>query len=117
MKTVGFGIAAIIDDVIAWRTASTGDTMSPMSPTRTIPTLDLAQYTAGSIPDRTDFVRTLGEGLVEFGFLNVEGHGIDTSAVRATYALWQRFFQLPEETKKKYAGGDGSRGFTPFGVE
>jgi isopenicillin N synthase-like dioxygenase len=88
-----------------------------MSPTRTIPTLDLAQYTAGSIPDRTDFVRTLGEGLVEFGFLNVEGHGIDTSAVRATYALWQRFFQLPEEIKKKYAGGDGSRGFTPFGVE
>ena len=88
-----------------------------MSPTRTIPTLDLAQYTAGSIPDRTDFVRTLGEGLVEFGFLNVEGHGIDTSAVRATYELWQRFFRLPEETKKKYAGGDGSRGFTPFGVE
>jgi isopenicillin N synthase-like dioxygenase len=88
-----------------------------MSPTRTIPTLDLAQYTAGTVPDRTDFVRTLGEGLVEFGFLNVEGHGIDTSAVRATYELWKQFFRLPEETKKKYAGGDGSRGFTPFGVE
>jgi isopenicillin N synthase-like dioxygenase len=87
-------------------------------PTLTIPTIDLADYTAGGAAARSRMVKTLGEGLVEFGFLNVEGHGVDTSAVRATYQLWQRFFQLPEEVKRQYAGiGGGSRGFTPFGVE
>jgi isopenicillin N synthase-like dioxygenase len=90
-----------------------------MSPTiRTIPTLDLAHYTAAGSASRSEFIRTLGEGLVEFGFLNVEGHGIDTAAVRATYEMWKRFFRLPEEVKRKYAGiGGGARGFTPFGVE
>lgn len=88
--------------------------------TRTIPTLDLADYTAGSGSARSRFVETLGEGLVELGFLNVEGHGIDASLIRATYDLWQRFFALPEEVKRRYADadtGDGSRGYTPFGVE
>jgi isopenicillin N synthase-like dioxygenase len=89
-----------------------------MSTTLTIPTIDLADSTAGGAASRSRMVKTLGEGLVEFGFLNVEGHGIDTAAVRATYQLWQRFFQLPEEVKLQYAGiGGGSRGFTPFGVE
>jgi isopenicillin N synthase-like dioxygenase len=90
-----------------------------MSPTiRTIPTLDLAHYTAAGSASRSEFIRTLGEGLVEFGFLNVEGHGIDTAAVRATYEMWKRFFRLPEEVKGQYAGiGGGARGFTPFGVE
>ena len=89
-----------------------------MSTTLTIPTIDLADYTAGDAASRSRMVKTLGEGLVEFGFLNVEGHGIDTAAVRATYQLWQRFFQLPEEVKRQYAGiGGGARGFTPFGVE
>lgn len=84
----------------------------------TIPTIDLADYTAGDAAARSRMVKTLGEGLVEFGFLNVEGHGIDTGAVRATYELWKRFFRLPEEVKRQYAGiGGGSRGFTPFGVE
>jgi isopenicillin N synthase-like dioxygenase len=90
---------------------------TPTIPT-TIPTIDLADYTAGDAASRSRMVKTLGEGLVEFGFLNVAGHGIDTEAVRATYELWKRFFRLPEEVKRQYAGiGGGSRGFTPFGVE
>ncbi len=89
-----------------------------MSPTRNIPTIDLDDYLTGDAADRDRMVKTLGDGLVEFGFLNVEGHGIDSDLVRGTYDLWQRFFALPEEVKKRYAGvDDGSRGFTPFGVE
>jgi isopenicillin N synthase-like dioxygenase len=87
---------------------------------RTIPTLDLADYTAESSGSdtRSRFVQTLGEGLTEFGFLNVEGHGIDASLVRSAYELWERFFRLPDATKRQYAGiGGGSRGYTPFGVE
>jgi isopenicillin N synthase-like dioxygenase len=86
--------------------------------TRNIPTIDLDDYLTGGATARERMVKTLGDGLVEFGFLNVEGHGIDSDLVRGTYDLWQRFFALPEEVKKRYAGvDDGSRGFTPFGVE
>ncbi|MES1244940.1 MAG: 2-oxoglutarate and iron-dependent oxygenase domain-containing protein [Acidobacteriota bacterium] len=89
-----------------------------MSAKRNIPTIDLADYLTGDASARERMVRTLGDGLVEFGFLNVEGHGIDSELVRGTYDLWKRFFALPEEVKTNYAGVDGgSRGFTPFGVE
>jgi isopenicillin N synthase-like dioxygenase len=89
-----------------------------MSPTRNIPTVDLNDYLTGDAGDRARMVATLGDGLVEFGFLNVEGHGIDSDLIRGTYDLWQRFFGLNEDVKKRYAGIDGgSRGYTPFRVE
>lgn len=89
-----------------------------MSATRNIPTIDLNDYLTGDAAARERMVKTLGDGLVEFGFLNVEGHGVDSDLIRGTYGLWQRFFGLPEEAKKRYAGIDGgSRGYTPFRVE
>jgi isopenicillin N synthase-like dioxygenase len=85
---------------------------------RSIPTIDLNDFTAGEGRTRARLIQTLGDGLREFGFLNVEGHGIDSSLIRGTYSLWQQFFELPEEVKRKYAGvAGGARGFTPFGVE
>ena len=88
-----------------------------MATTRTIPTVDLNDYGADGAT-RASFVDTLGSGLTEFGFLNVEGHGIDQELIRGTYRLWQRFFELPEEVKRQYVVGQGgARGFTPFGVE
>lgn len=89
-----------------------------MSPKRNIPTIDLNDYTSGDAAARERLVKTLGDGLVEFGFLNVEGHGIDSSLIRGTYDLWQRFFEQPDEVKKQYAGVEGgARGYTPFRVE
>jgi isopenicillin N synthase-like dioxygenase len=89
--------------------------------TRNIPTVDLADFTSGTpgnAASRSRFVATLGAGLSDFGFLNVEGHGIDPALIREVYALWQRFFALPEEVKRQYSGIEGgARGFTPFGVE
>src|SRR3954462_14496642 len=91
---------------------------SPMTAVKNIPTVDLNDYTSGGGASRSRLIETLGEGLTEFGFLNVEGHGIDSSLVRSTYELWERFFRLPDAAKRKYAGiGGGSRGYTPFGVE
>lgn len=85
---------------------------------RTIPTIDLSDYTTGSEAERKEVVAILGEGLREFGFLNVEGHRIDPGLIRRTYDLWQRFFELPEDVKARYSGVEGgARGFTPFGVE
>jgi isopenicillin N synthase-like dioxygenase len=89
-----------------------------MSPARNIPTVNLNDYTSGDAQARQRLVRTLGEGLQEFGFLNVEGHGIDSSLIRGTYDLWKRFFELPEKVKRKYSGVEGgARGFTQFGIE
>lgn len=89
-----------------------------MSAKRNIPTIDLNDYTSGDAAARERLVKTLGDGLVEFGFLNVEGHGIDSSLIRGTYDLWQRFFEQPEEVKRQYAGVEGgARGYTPFRVE
>src|SRR5436305_359312 len=91
---------------------------SPMTAVKNIPTVDLNDYTSGGGASRSGLIETLGEGLREFGFLNVEGHGIDPSLIRGTYDLWQRFFELPDGVKRKYAGVEGgARGYTPFGVE
>lgn len=85
---------------------------------RTIPTIDLSDYTSGTAAERDRLVETLGDGLQEFGFLNVEGHRIDPSLIRSAYSSWQRFFALPEDVKARYSGVEGgARGFTPFGVE
>jgi isopenicillin N synthase-like dioxygenase len=89
-----------------------------MSAAKNIPTVDLNDYTSGNAAARTRLIETLGQGLSEFGFLNVEGHGIDSSLIRGTYDLWKRFFELPDEVKRRYAGVEGgARGYTPFGVE
>ena len=78
---------------------------------RNIPTVDLSDFQAGGAA-RDRMVQTLGEGLVEFGFLNVEGHGVDPQLIRRAYALWQQFFELPDEVKRKYAGtAGGARGY------
>jgi isopenicillin N synthase-like dioxygenase len=89
-----------------------------MSPTKTIQTVDLNDYTSGDAASRKRLIDTLGQGLQETGFLNVEGHGIDASLIDGTYDLWKRFFRLPDEVKRKYTDtvGEG-RGYTPFGVE
>ena len=85
---------------------------------RTIPTIDLSDYTAGSPGDKDRLVATLGDGLREFGFLNVEGHRIDPTLIRSAYGLWRRFFELEAEKKGRYSGVEGgARGFTPFGIE
>jgi isopenicillin N synthase-like dioxygenase len=89
-----------------------------MSAAKNIPTVDLNDYTSGDAAARSRLIDTLGEGLSEFGFLNVEGHGIDSSLIRGTYDLWKRFFELPDDVKRRYAGVEGgARGYTPFGVE
>ena len=41
---------------------------------------------SGSPEERARFVRVFGEALKEFGFVSVEGHGIDDGLIRRTYA-------------------------------
>ena len=85
-----------------------------MTPSR-IPTLDIRRFEG----DRDAFVAELGAAYREWGFAGIRGHGIPAGQIDTAYDLFQRFFALPDEVKRKYhvPGGGGARGYTPFGVE
>lgn len=84
-------------------------------PVSQIPTLDIRRFDT----DRDAFVAELGAAYREWGFAGIRGHGISNDQIEASYDVFKRFFDLPEEVKSKYhvAGGGGARGYTPFGIE
>jgi isopenicillin N synthase-like dioxygenase len=88
-------------------------------PTRRIPVVNLSHYRSGNAEERARFIQVFGDGLKEFGFVTVEGHGIDDGLIRRTYADVESFFHLPEPVKQRYhlTGLGGQRGYTPFGKE
>lgn len=83
--------------------------------TASIPTLDIQRFDT----DREAFVAELGAAYREWGFAGICNHGIPQAQIDCAYDVFQRFFALPEETKRKYhvPGGGGARGYTPFGIE
>lgn len=88
---------------------------SRQDPVSQIPTLDIRRFDT----DRDAFVAELGAAYREWGFAGIRGHGIGSEQIDASYDVFKRFFDLPEEVKRKYhfAGGGGARGYTPFGIE
>ncbi|MGQ4584100.1 2-oxoglutarate and iron-dependent oxygenase domain-containing protein [Lysobacter sp. F60174L2] len=80
-----------------------------------IPTLDIRRFDS----DRDAFVAEIGAAYREWGFAGIRGHGIPQERIAAAYDVFERFFALPEEVKRKYhvAGSGGARGYTPYGVE
>src|ERR1700712_5593429 len=80
-----------------------------------IPTLDIRRYDT----DRDAFVAELGQAYREWGFAGIRGHGIAPTVIDRAYAVFERLFALPPETKMKYhrAGSGGARGYTPLGIE
>lgn len=82
-----------------------------------IPLVDLRDWSDPA--RRAEFVRTLGEGLEQFGFVAVIGHGVDPERLEALYASARDLFALPEAAKRRYeTPEDGrQRGYTSFGVE
>ncbi len=87
-----------------------------MSQTR-IPTFDISRFDDPA--QRDVFVAELGAAYREWGFAGVRGHGIPQVQVDRSYEVFQRFFALPEDVKRKYhvKGGGSARGYTPFGIE
>lgn len=83
--------------------------------TRRVPTLDLRQYTHG-LPDiRADFSRSFMQGLQDYGFVILSGHGIGPVLLNEVYVETAALFARPDAWKRSYAGG--MRGYTPFGRE
>jgi isopenicillin N synthase-like dioxygenase len=83
--------------------------------TASIPTLDIQRFDT----DRDAFVAELGAAYREWGFAGIRNHGIPQAQIDLAYRVFQAFFALPEETKRKYhvPGSGGARGYTPFGIE
>ena len=80
-----------------------------------VPTLDLTAFES----DRDRFVAQLGEAYERFGFCGIKNHGVPDEIVAGAYRVFRQFFELPEETKRKYhlSGLGGARGYTGFRVE
>lgn len=83
--------------------------------TNAIAHLDLKDFTSGDTARRAGFVRQLMDGLKRHGFITLEGHGVDTDLLEASYRKSADFFALPDAEKRRHAGA--LRGYTPFGVE
>ncbi len=85
-----------------------------------IPTLDIHRFThPASARDREAFVDELGVAYRTWGFAGIRHHGIPQALIDDSYEVFQRFFALPDGTKRCYhvPGSGGARGYTPFGVE
>ncbi len=84
-----------------------------------IPVVDLDQFVHGDAEAQERFVQALGKALVEFGFVAVENHGVDTAALAGTYQELKRLFELPTADKLGYeiVEGGRQRGYTSFGKE
>lgn len=83
-----------------------------------VPLVNLEHFVRGTPAERARFVETYGESLRWFGFVRVEGHGVEGGLVRRSFELFQQFFALGLGTKKQYeVDRAGQRGYVSFGKE
>lgn len=86
---------------------------------RRVPELSLNSYIEGSSIERTRFIDDFFSGLKDYGFIVLKDHPIPDRLLKDAYQLLERLFDLPVDTKMKYALKDQGfqRGYTPFGRE
>ncbi len=86
---------------------------------KVIPKLDLSEFTDGTLEQKLEFVKQLGNAYEDIGFVAIRNHGIPQKDLKALYASVEAFFGLPQEIKNKYddSDGGGQRGYTGFGKE
>ncbi len=86
-----------------------------MTQTAEIPVLSLSEFDGV----KGNFTDHIGRAWREFGFVGVRDHGIADDTIAAGYAVFRRFFALPDKVKQHYRlpGQGGARGYTGFGVE
>jgi isopenicillin N synthase-like dioxygenase len=81
-----------------------------------IPTLDLEDFVSNEAARRNQFMERLGTSLSELGFFLLVSHGVSRRLIERSYALAERFFELPDGIKQRYAQPEyqGTRGYTVF---
>ncbi len=92
---------------------------SSSSSSRKVPELSLNSYIDGSPADKNQFISEFFNGLKDYGFIVLKDHPISDELLNRAYALVKNFYDLPVDTKSKYALKDKGfqRGYTPFGQE
>ncbi len=82
---------------------------------RKVPELDFRSFLEGSPSQKTSFVESLYEGLVDYGFIILNNHPLKEKQIQDSYKQVVEFFSLPISEKEKYAAlNGGQRGYTPF---
>lgn len=86
---------------------------------KTIPSVDLKDFTSEDPYRKQKFVNAIGNAFEEIGFVALKGHFLDPLLVDNLYTEIRRFFDLPIEVKQKYeiSGIGGQRGYVSFGKE
>ena len=86
---------------------------------KNIPHLNLNDFLSGDLKTKNEFIKQLGEGFSEIGFIAIRGHLLDDRTKDELYTEVRSFFNLSDEVKSKYIikGLASQRGFTPFGKE
>lgn len=84
-----------------------------------IPSVDLADFLSDDPKRKQKFVNEIGSAYEEIGFVALKHHFLDEKLVDNLYKEVKQFFDLPDETKKKYEREDigGQRGYVSFGKE
>lgn len=84
-----------------------------------IPSLDLKDFQSNDNEKRAQFIQKLGDAFNNIGFVAVKNHGLSDELTQKLYQVFQKFFALPEEIKRKYdiPGLHGQRGYTGKGKE
>jgi len=84
-----------------------------------IPTVDLRDFLSDDPARKQKFVNEIGKAYEEIGFVALKGHFLDDELVKNLYSEVKNFFEMPDETKKKYEieGIGGQRGYVGFGKE
>ena len=86
---------------------------------KAIPVLNASDFLSGDADTQMQFARDLRTAFETYGFVTLEGHGLDDAHIQEAYASAESFFGLPEAQKKaaSIAGVGGNFGYTPFGQE
>ncbi len=84
-----------------------------------IPSLDLAEFTAGTPAQKAEFVQKLGDAYQNIGFVAIKNHGLAKELQDRLYNSIKSFFSLPDEIKTKYEKPEigFQRGYTGKGKE
>ena len=84
-----------------------------------IPQVNLNDYLSGDASSKEKFIKDIGKGFSEIGFVAVKGHLLNDEVKESLYKEVRQFFSLPDNIKSKYIikGLASQRGFTPFGKE
>jgi len=84
-----------------------------------IPSLDLADFTSGDPARKAKFVEDLGSAYNQIGFVAIKNHGLSDLLTEKLYGNVKKFFDLPEEVKRRYEIPEiaGQRGYIGKGKE